>query len=220
MISNDIKKICENIKKSGGNCFFVGGYVRDQYLGLENKDIDIEVFNITYENLKKILSNYELKEYKKFGVFDLGFATFSLPRTEKKNGKNHYAFDVEINPLLTIEQAAKRRDFTINAIYQNVLSKQIIDPFGGIKDIEQKKIRHITENFIEDDLRIMRAIRFCSVYNLDVDEKTLELLKLMNFSNISENRIKSELEKMKHAKHKEKGNKIIKELEIDEKIRI
>lgn len=220
MVNTKIKEICVEIENNAGTSYFVGGYTRDRYLNLTNNDIDIEVFNLTYEKLKEILSKYEFQEYKKFGVFQLEFASFSLPRTEVKKGSKHCSFDIVIDPFLSVKEAAKRRDFTINAIYINTITNEVIDPFNGINDIENKMLKHITDKFIEDDLRLLRAIRFACIYNLDIDRTTLKLMKNFNIDNISETRSNKELDKIKNAKYLEKGNFIIEELGINEKIRI
>lgn len=111
--------------------YFVGGFVRDKLLNKENKDIDVEIFDISPTKLKEILSNYgEADEVgASFGVLmikdvDIDFA---MPRTERKTGDGHRGFDINVNPFLSLEEASKRRDFTINAFMEDVLSGEIID---------------------------------------------------------------------------------------------
>lgn len=220
MIDKNFIKICEKIKNNGGNCYFVGGFVRDYLLGIKSYDLDIEVFNITSDALRAVLKPYEFIEHKKFGVFTKGNLTFALPRTEAKEGNKHYNFKIEILPNLTISEAAKRRDFTLNAIYMDVFTKDIIDPYDGIKDLKNKTLKHITPKFIEDDVRIMRAIRFSSMYNLKIDKTTMDILKQMDINNVSKTRIENEISKMQDAKYKINGINLAKELNIYEKIRI
>lgn len=220
MVDKRVYKICEEIKKNGGNCFFVGGYVRDKLLNIEAVDIDIEVFHINTETLRQILKNYKFIEHKKFGVFSSDNLTFAMPRIETKVGKKHYNFTIEINENLSIKQAALRRDFTINAIYKNVYTSEIIDPFNGIKDLKNKTLKSISASFIEDDVRILRAIRFSAMYDLKVEENTLKQLKQMDISNVSEGRINSEINKMRNAKYVNNAKVLIEELNIYEKIRI
>lgn len=220
MIDKSVIKICEKIKNNGGNCYFVGGFVRDYLLGIQSSDLDIEVFNITSEKLREILQTFHFIEHKKFGVFTKDNLTFALPRIEKKDGNKHYSFKVEILPNLTISGAAKRRDFTLNAIYMDVFTKDIIDPYNGINDLKNKTLKHITNKFIEDDVRIMRAIRFSSMYNLIIDKTTFDILKQMDINNVSDKRIENEISKMQDAKYKQNGINLAKELNIYEKIRI
>jgi tRNA nucleotidyltransferase (CCA-adding enzyme) len=106
---------------------------------------------------------------------------FALARTEKKTGKGHKNFKITTGKSITIEEDLKRRDITINAIAKDVLTSEMIDPFGGIKDIENKTIRAIGDSFLEDPLRVYRVARFASELQFEVEEKTLEYItKLRN----------------------------------------
>ena len=135
--------IAQKVDKKGGKTYYVGGYVRDLFLNKKNKDIDIEVHGISEKTLVKILSEVgkPLSYGKSFGIYSLEGHNIdiALPRKETKTGKGHKDFKIEVDPYIDIKQAIKRRDFTINAIYKNVLTGEIIDPFNGVKDIKNKR---------------------------------------------------------------------------------
>ena len=184
-----IPKILENILKNlqelGARPILVGGCVRDYFLNKEIKDFDIEIFDFDSLELLEI----SLKKFgnvklvgKSFGVLTLkveGYDfDFALPRIEKKVGNSHTDFEVITNSNLSFEEAAIRRDFTINAIGYDYFKDEFIDPFNGIDDLKNRIIRHINDKtFIEDSLRVYRAIQFAARFEFDIDEKTKDLCK-------------------------------------------
>ena len=207
-----IPKILENILKNlqelGATPILVGGCVRDYFLNKEIKDFDIEIFNFDYLELLEI----SLKKFgnvklvgKSFGVLTLkveGYDfDFALPRIEKKVGNSHTDFEVITNSNLSFEEAAIRRDFTINAIGYDYFKDEFIDPFNGIDDLKNRIIRHINDKtFIEDSLRVYRAIQFAARFEFDIDEKTKDLCKKIVLSDelsyLPKERIYEELKKL------------------------
>ena len=185
----NIPKILENILKNlqelGARPILVGGCVRDYFLNKEIKDFDIEIFDFDSLELLEI----SLKKFgnvklvgKSFGVLTLkveGYDfDFALPRIEKKVGNSHTDFEVITNSNLSFEEAAIRRDFTINAIGYDYFKDEFIDPFNGIDDLKNRIIRHINDKtFIEDSLRVYRAIQFAARFEFNLDENTKELCK-------------------------------------------
>ena len=185
----NIPKILENILKNlqelGATPILVGGCVRDYFLNKEIKDFDIEIFDFDSLELLEI----SLKKFgnvklvgKSFGVLTLkveGYDfDFALPRIEKKVGNSHTDFEVITNSNLSFKEAAIRRDFTINAIGYDYFKDEFIDPFNGIDDLKNRIIRHINDKtFIEDSLRVYRAIQFAARFEFDIDEKTKDLCK-------------------------------------------
>ena len=136
------RKIAEAVDTRGGTAYFVGGYVRDLVQGNPGKDIDIEIHGISPATLKEILENlgHLMEIGESFGVFGLkGYSIdIAMPRKEVCRGKGHRDFDVFVDPFIGTEKAARRRDFTINAMMQNVLTGEIIDHFGGGEDLKNK----------------------------------------------------------------------------------
>ena len=211
-IKFNIPKILEDIlndlQELGATPILVGGCVRDYFLNIPVKDYDIEIFGIdsfeTIENSLKKFGSVKLVG-KSFGVLTLRVDSydfdFALPRSEKKTGNTHQSFEVTTNANLSFKEAAIRRDFTINAIGYDFSKKEFIDPFNGIKDLKNKLIKHIDDiTFVEDSLRIYRAVQFASRFDFKIEEKTKELCKQIVFGNeleyLPKERIFEELKKL------------------------
>ena len=197
---NIAKEIAACVSKYGGTCYFVGGFVRDKLMGNPGKDIDIEVHGITSDVLEKVLDGLgkRIETGKSFGVYNLcGYdIDIAMPRKEECIGKGHRDFKVDVDPFLGTEKAAIRRDFTINAIMENVLTGEIIDHFGGKSDIEKKVIRHISKDtFVEDPLRVLRGAQFSARFQFSVAPETLKLCKTMVLSNLASERVFEEMKK-------------------------
>lgn len=196
------KKIAIAVNKAGGSAYYVGGYVRDDILGIPNKDIDIEIHNIKPETLENILRQFGNIQARtvgnNFGIYNIkGFdIDISLPRKEKAIGKGHKDFEIVVDPYLSLEDSAKRRDFTINALMKNILTDKIIDCYGGLNDLKNGVIKHIDNNtFVEDPLRVLRACQFAARFNFTIAPKTIELCKTMDLSALPKERIAGELTK-------------------------
>lgn len=203
MYSKDLEmaiKIAEMVNKNHGTTFYVGGYVRDLIMGVENKDIDIEIHGITPKMLEEILDSLgkRMQFGSSFGIYNLkGYGIdIAMPRKEKNIGGGHKDFDIDVDPFIGTYNAAKRRDFTINSLMKDVLTGEIIDHFGGLNDIKNKIIRHIDKDtFIEDPLRVLRGCQFASRFGFDICPETINLCKEMSLENLSRERIMGELEK-------------------------
>lgn len=128
----DIEKIAKKIEKNGGRLYLVGGAVRDSLLNRHVSDADYCVVGITKEEFLNLFPNAIIRG-KTFEVFDLERCEFALARTEKKIGQGHNEFEITTGKHITIEEDLKRRDITINSIAKDVLTKEIIDPFGRNK---------------------------------------------------------------------------------------
>ena len=172
----EIEKIARLIEQNGGRLYLVGGAVRDSLLNRPIYDEDYCVVGIEKDKFIKIFPKAILRG-KSFEVFDLYRKEFALARTEKKTGKGHKNFEITTGKDITIEEDLKRRDITINAIAKDVLTSEMIDPFGGIQDIENRIIRAIGDSFLEDPLRVYRVARFACELQFKVEEKTLEYMR-------------------------------------------
>lgn len=168
-----ILEIAKKIEQTGGCLYIVGGAIRDKLLGKEKKDEDYCVTGISKDEFIQIFPEARYQG-KKFGVFVLEGKEFALARKEQKTGIGHKEFSIENNKNITIEEDLKRRDITINAIAQNVLTKEIVDPYNGIKDIENKMIRAVSNAFGEDPLRVYRVARFSAELGFKVEVNTLK----------------------------------------------
>src|SRR5438128_2239537 len=129
-----ILKLAEIVRENGGRAMLVGGCVRDELMGVEPKDWDVEIYGIEPQKLREILDSFGKVDAvgEAFTVYKLGnHLDVSLPRRERKTGKGHRGFTIEGDPQMSFEEASKRRDFTINAILQDALTGEIIDLYGG-----------------------------------------------------------------------------------------
>ncbi len=195
-----VKRIAERIKLHGGTAYYVGGYVRDRILGIENKDIDIEVHGVEVEALRELLSNFgEILEIgESFGIFTIKGTDIDIavPRTERAVGRGHRDFIISADPFIGTKKAAQRRDFTVNALMENVLTGEIIDHFGGLTDLENKVLRHVNDNtFPEDPLRVLRLCQFAARFGFTPARETLALCRKIDLSALSAERVEGELKK-------------------------
>ena len=184
------QKIAQKVQNSGGQVFYVGGYVRDKILGRTSKDIDIEIHGVTQSRLIEILHalGEPLNMGASFGILGLRHCSVDivLPRSLTTG---------EIDPFVGYVDAARRRDFTINALMEDVLTGEILDFFGGIDDIHNRIIRRVDDDtFLLDPLRVIRAARFSGTLGFDVDDDTRLICSSADISQIAPERVFSELE--------------------------
>lgn len=198
-----VECIAKEVDSHKGRSYYVGGYVRDLFLDQQSKDIDVEVYGIEEVVLVEILAKYGTlnKVGSSFGVYKLQGREidFSLPRKEIKIKEGHIGFDVEVNPNSSFSEACKRRDFTMNAILIDVISKEVIDPYQGVQAIKERRISYVNkESFREDPLRIYRAAVFASRFNFIIDDQTKEVCRQMKQeeATISKERIEMEVNKV------------------------
>ena len=162
--------------------YLVGGCVRDWLLGEANKDYDIEVFGLDCEALANALSRWGKVDLvgRSFGVIKLTTAArhtydFSIPRRDSKSAPGHKGFQVTFDPALTPEDAAARRDFTINAMMYDPRERRLLDPFKGEADLRARILRHTSAAFPEDPLRVLRGMQFAARFDLKAVSETVEL---------------------------------------------
>lgn len=171
----EIEQIARLIEKNGGRLYLVGGAIRDILLNRPIFDEDYCVVGLGKEEFFKLFPNANLRG-ESFEVFDLEGREFALARTEKKTGRGHKEFETTTSKNITIEEDLKRRDVTINSIAQDVLTKEIIDPFRGVEDIKNGIIRATSDKFLEDPLRVYRVARFASQLDFKVDQNTIKMM--------------------------------------------
>lgn len=139
--------------------YLVGGAVRDDLLGLQPGDRDWVVVGSTQTDMEARGFKAVGKDFPVFLHPDTG-EEHALARTERKSGRGYRGFVVDAAPSVTLEEDLQRRDFTINAIARDESSGGLVDPWGGLRDIEQRVLRHVGPAFVEDPLRVLRAARF------------------------------------------------------------
>jgi tRNA nucleotidyltransferase (CCA-adding enzyme) len=194
------------VRDAGGRALIVGGFVRDALLGHPSPDIDIEVFGIPAERLAPLLTPFGRVEAvgSSFPVYKLrvadkaiGDIDVALPRRESKSGRGHKGFEVRGDPSMSIADAARRRDFRINAIAFDPLTGQYEDPFDGRGDLVRRMLRVVDpQTFGDDSLRVLRAIQFAARFELTLDEQTRDLCRAIPLDDLPAERIWGEIEKL------------------------
>ena len=199
-IPEKIPELAEAARAAGGRALLIGGCVRDELMGRQPKDWDVEVYGIDPPRLREMLDRFgEVNVVgEAFTVYKIGaHLDISLPRRERKTGRGHRAFMVEGDPAMTIEDATSRRDFTVNAILKDPLTGEIIDPFHGREHLAAKTLRAVSpKTFSEDSLRVLRAAQFAARFEFDIDQQTVDLCRAIDLSDLPAERIWGEIEKL------------------------
>jgi len=198
--------IARTVREAGGRAFVVGGWVRDRLRGEQSKDIDIEVFGIAAAELPGLLGTLGRVEPagQSFPVYKVArpgsgepAIDVALPRRESKRGRGHKAFDVQGDPSMTLAEAARRRDFTINAISFDPLTNEYQDPCGGRVDLERRLLRAVDlRSFGDDSLRVLRAVQFAARFEFTLEDQTAALCRRIPLDDLPAERIWSEIEKL------------------------
>ncbi len=192
--------MAQAIHDAGGRALLVGGCVRDTLMGTRPKDWDLEVYDLEAARLRELLDQFGPVNVvgEAFTVYKLGqHLDVSIPRRERKSGRGHKGFVIEGDPSMTLAEATRRRDFTINAILQDPLTSELIDPFDGRRDIEQRILRAILPaTFIEDSLRVLRAAQFAARFEFEIEADTVALCQTIDLSDLPAERVWGELEKL------------------------
>lgn len=217
------RRIAAAVRDAGGRAFVVGGWVRDRLLGLTSKDIDVEVFGLPVERLKGALEALGRVEAvgESFHVFKIADVDVSLPRRESKSGRGHKGFVVSGDPTMSIEEAARRRDFTINAMSWDPLGPEDvwIDPHGGREDLDARVLRMVDPStFGDDSLRVLRAIQFAARFSLTLDPATAAVCKSILLDDLPPERVWGEIEKLLSAAKPSIGFTLALELGIVERL--
>jgi tRNA nucleotidyltransferase (CCA-adding enzyme) len=199
-VPEKVLKLAQSVRLQGGRALLVGGCVRDSLMGHEPKDWDVEVYGVEPARLRALLEESGRVDVvgEAFTVYKLGAdLDVSLPRRERKTGRGHRAFIIEGDPAMSFEEAARRRDFTVNAILEDPLTGEIIDPFDGRADLEKKTLRAVSnETFAEDSLRVLRAAQFAARFEFDIEAQTVELCRAIDLTDLPRERIWGEMEKL------------------------
>lgn len=224
-MSPDVVRVCEAVREAGGRAMLVGGSVRDTLLGLESKDVDIEVYGLEPARLRALLqqfgqvntvgehfSVYKLVSYRPASLQDSTSEAspddpssplerfeidVSLPRRESKSGRGHRGFVIEGDPAMSFAEAARRRDFTINAIICDPLTGDMIDTYGGRQDLKRRILRAVApDTFVEDSLRVLRAVQLAARFEMTIEPETQALCRTIDLSDLPRERIWGEIEKL------------------------
>lgn len=209
--------IARAVRDAGGRALIVGGWARDRLLGRDSKDVDLEVFGIDAAKLKPMLESFGRVDAvgESFTVYKIAGLDVSLPRRESKTGRGHKGFTVIGDPSLSIEEAARRRDFTINAISFDPLTEAYLDPFNGRADLEARRLRVVdARTFADDSLRVLRALQFAARFDLTLDEESKAICRAIPLDDLPAERVWGEIEKLLMAPRPSTGFALALELGV------
>lgn len=175
-----VLEIARAVQAAGGRAYLVGGLVRDRLMGSaeEARDYDLEVYGLDGASLRGLLERFGRVNAvgEAFTVYKVGDIDVSIPRRDSKTGSGHRGFTVEGDPSMSIEEASRRRDFTINAMLCDPLGGEVVDPWGGGADLKARRLRAVDPStFVEDSLRVLRAMQFAARFEFTVDPATVSL---------------------------------------------
>ena len=194
------RSIAEAVRQEGGRALFVGGWVRDRLLGIPSKDVDVEVYGLPTDRLRQVLERFGSVNIvgESFTVYKVAGIDVAVPRRDSKVGLGHRGFEVTGDPSMPIEEAARRRDFTVNAIAWDPLRDEYLDPYDGRADLLERKILRAVDPrmFAEDSLRVLRGVQFAARFDLDMEPGTKELCRRVRLDDLPAERIWGELEKL------------------------
>jgi tRNA nucleotidyltransferase (CCA-adding enzyme) len=191
--------IAESVRDQGGRALIVGGWVRDRLLKAASTNVDIEVFGLPADALRTLLESFGRVEAvgASFQVYKVAGVDVSLPRRDSKSGRGHRGFEVTGDPSMSIEEAARRRDFTINAISWDPLIDEYLDPFHGRDDLTRRLLRVVDPaTFPDDSLRVLRAVQFAARFSLSMEAATRDLCRTIPLDDLPSERVWGELEKL------------------------
>ena len=232
-LEEDARRVATAVREAGGRALCVGGFVRDQLLRLRSPasagqvarpstDLDLEVFGIPEDRLRGLLQSLGRVEPvgQAFPVYKLGHIDVALPRRESKAGRGHRAFIVAGDPAMSFDEAARRRDFTINAIGWDPLTDEYLDPFDGRADLARHLLRVVDPiTFGDDSLRVLRALQFAARFALVIDPATADICRAIRLDDLPAERIWGEFEKLLLKAHRPSiGFALARELGVIEQI--
>jgi tRNA nucleotidyltransferase (CCA-adding enzyme) len=229
--------IASAVRDADGRALIVGGWVRDRLMRGDwpagagavssagsvegSKDIDLEVFGVPSGRLRTLLESFGRVETvgESFQVYKVAGVDVSLPRRESKSGRGHKGFVISGDPAMSIADAARRRDFTINAISWDPLTGEYLDPFDGRRDLARRLLRVVDPStFADDSLRVLRAIQFAARFAFTLDNATRELCRTIPLDDLPAERIWGEFEKLLFAARPSIGFALMLELGIVAKL--
>jgi tRNA nucleotidyltransferase (CCA-adding enzyme) len=191
--------IARAVRDEGGRALVAGGWVRDRLLGLPSSDVDLEVYGVPADRLRSLLETIGRVDAvgEAFTVYKVAGIDVALPRRESKVGRGHRAFEVTGDPQMSIEDACRRRDFTINAILYDPLSEEYFDPYDGRRDLDNRVLRMVDERtFPDDSLRVLRGLQFAARFGLTMDDTTKRVCHGIALDDLPSERVFGEIEKL------------------------
>jgi len=202
----DVERVLSVIREAGGRPMLVGGFVRDLIMdrAAASKDIDVEVYALTFAALAEALGRAGRVDEvgKSYGVLKIRAGDTDLdvnvPLRERKIGTGHRGFDITPDMSLDYREASARRDFTMNAILLDPEAGTVIDCHGGLEDIAAGVLRHTSDAFAEDPLRVLRAVQFAARFGFHLAPETAALCHSLagSYGELPVERVWCEVEKI------------------------
>ena len=180
-----VLEVAEIIKENNGQALLIGGSVRDSLMGKIAKDFDLEIYGLEPEVVETIAQKIgKVSDVgKAFGILKISLdegidIDISLPRTDSKIDVGHRGFEIKTDPHMSIEDAARRRDFTMNSIAADPLTGKLYDPFNGVEDIKNRILRVTDpERFKDDPLRVLRVLQFVGRFGLEIEKDSIKIIQ-------------------------------------------
>lgn len=206
-LPDPVHKLAAAVAEAGGRAYLVGGGVRDHWLGRSVKDWDIEVFGVPIQELIRLLRrlgrvntvgrSFGVLKWRPRGHRDAEEIDVSIPRRDSKVGPGHRGIAVEGDPDMSVEEAARRRDLTINALMWDVVGDRLVDPWGGLDDLQAGRLRAVDrQTFLEDPLRALRVVQFAARLGFEVDPVLIELCQAAALDELPAERVQGEWGKL------------------------
>jgi len=194
-----VKAIAQSVRDAGGRALIAGGWVRDHLLGLPSNDVDLEVYGVPAASLRALLERVGRVDAvgESFTVYKVAGVDVALPRRDSKVGRGHRGFEVHGDPDMSMKDACRRRDFTINAMLCDPLTGDVFDPFDGRRDLDARLLRMVDETtFPDDSLRVLRALQLAARFGLTMDAATRRACRGIALDDLPSERIVGEFEKL------------------------
>lgn len=199
-LREQVDQLVRTISQAGGRALLVGGCVRDALTGSAIKDIDIEVYGLASDRVREVTERYFPVDVvgDAFGVFKAKTLPIdvSLPRRETKSGQGHRGFLVTADPHMMPPEAAARRDFTCNSLAYDPLTDELLDFFGGVRDLQHRVLRHASDHFDEDPLRVLRGMALAGRLDATMAGETVERCRALRIDEITPERAFEEWRKL------------------------
>lgn len=226
-LSEATQAIVDKLDEAGIQALLVGGCVRDHLLGKDSKDVDLELYGARSDGTSLEFSDVSRLFRREDGFsMDEAGASFSvlkvrvkgedfdiaLPRTEQSTGDHHRDYEVQHDSTMSFDEAASRRDFTINSMGFDPKTKELVDPYGGEKDLKAGVLRHVGPAFSDDPLRCLRAVNFASRFNLQLAPETLSLCRELapTYKTLARERVEEEFTKaLTKGSHLQRGLEVL-----------
>lgn len=199
-LSATLRRIDQLVRKAGGRTWLVGGCVRDLALGRQPQDLDLEISGVAPGLLHQTLTEQFEVQFvgRAFGVFKLSGLPIdiSIPSRRTSDSVSVLGLAAQADPHMPIDEALARRDFTVNAMAWDPDTRELRDPFGGRNDLQSRILRHVSDRFAEDPLRVLRGMQLAARFELTAAPETIALCRTLSHDGLPSERLWGEWKKL------------------------